>query len=350
MLRVKYDRQENAISMHMWPFFVTNPRKPNPMPTILLAFQQDELTPAHLDQIQSYAPHMDLIVTQDRARIEALLPDIEIAVCSFPHDLLGRAPNLRWFQNWGAGVDWLRRYPNVQASDLIVTNGSGVHAIPISEHILAFLLSFGRGLPEQMRNQRDHKWAWPQNPRPFELAGKTMLLIGVGAIGERTAQSATALGMHVIGLRRNPQVGAAGVAEMVGPDALDEVLPRADFVVITAPLTDETRGMIGEAELRLMRPTTYVVNIGRGEIIDEPALIRALQAGRIGGAGLDVTAHEPLPADSPMWAMPNVIITAHYAGFTTAYTERAMHIFLHNLKAYLAGEPMRNVVDKQLGY
>ncbi|MEZ4661650.1 MAG: D-2-hydroxyacid dehydrogenase [Caldilineaceae bacterium] len=320
------------------------------MPTILLAFQPHELTPAHLDQIQSHAPHMNLIVTQDRARIEALLPGIEIAVCSFPHDLLARAPKLHWFQNWGAGVDWLRRYPDVQTSDLIVTNMSGVHAIPISEHILAFLLSFGRGLPEQMRNQTQHKWAWPRHPRPFELAGKTMLLIGVGAIGERTAQSAAALGIHVMGLRRHPQVGAAGVAEMVGPDALHDVLPRADFVVITAPLTEETRGLIGEAELRLMPPNTYLVNIGRGEIIDEPALIRALQEGRIGGAGLDVTTREPLPADSPLWEMPNVIITAHYAGFTTSYTERAMEIFLHNLSAYLAGEPMRNVVDKQLGY
>jgi phosphoglycerate dehydrogenase-like enzyme len=153
-----------------------------------------------------------------------------------------------------------------------------------------------------------------------------------------------------LGVRRNPERGAAGVEAMFGPNRLLDVLPEADFVVITAPLTDETRGMIGERELRAMRPTAYIVNIGRGGIVDEDALICALQEGRIAGAGLDVFETEPLPEDSPLWKMENVVITAHYAGATPHYDERAMAIFLDNLRRYKAGEPLRNVVDKKLGY
>ena len=320
------------------------------MTTILLAFQDGEMSPEHLAQIQAIAPDRELVVTQDLTRIEALLDDIEIAACSFPRDLLERAPKLRWFQNWGAGADWLLRYPALIERDLIVTNTSGVHAIPISEHILALMLAFSCRLPQQFQNQQKQIWQSPRSPSDFEIAGKTMLLIGVGAIGERTAQVASALGMNVIGLRRNPANLVDGVSKMVGINQLHDVLPQADFVVLTVPLTPETEAMIGEAELKLMRPNAYIINIGRGRTIDEPALIRALQEERIAGVGLDVVAQEPLDPASPLWTMPNVILTAHYSGHTPAYTERALEIFLDNLERYLAGRPLRNVVDKRLGY
>jgi len=143
---------------------------------------------------------------------------------------------------------------------------------------------------------------------------------------------------------------AAGVARMVGPETLDEVLPSADFLVLTAPLTQETERLINEARLRRMKPHSVIINIGRGRTIDQAALIRALQEGWIGGAGLDVTDPEPLPADSPLWGLPNVLITAHYAGRTPAYDARALTIFMDNLARYVAGQPLRNVVDKQQGY
>jgi phosphoglycerate dehydrogenase-like enzyme len=294
---------------------------------------------------------MRLLVTEDRDEMEAALDDIEIAACQFPRDLLLRAHNLRWYQQWAAGANWLLRYPEAAEMDFVLTNASGVHAIPISEHIFALLLALGRGIGRSVRAQMHAEWmAWEEKSDVFELADKTMVLIGVGAIGERTAQVAAAFGMRVLGVRRNPERGAAGAEAMFGPDRLLDVLPEADFVVITAPLTDETRGMIGERELRAMRPTAYIVNIGRGGIVDEDALICALQEGRIAGAGLDVFETEPLPEDSPLWKMENVVITAHYAGATPHYDERAMAIFLDNLRRYKAGEPLRNVVDKKLGY
>jgi phosphoglycerate dehydrogenase-like enzyme len=172
----------------------------------------------------------------------------------------------------------------------------------------------------------------------------------VGAIGGRTAEVAAALGMRVWGVRRDPSLGAPGVEAMYSPEQLPDVLPEADFVVITAPLTHETRDLIGERELRAMKPTAYIVNIGRGGTIHEDVLIRALQEGWIAGAGLDVFAAEPLPVDSPLWEMENVIITGHYAGMTPCYDERALDIFLDNLQRYRAGQPLKNVVDKKLGY
>jgi phosphoglycerate dehydrogenase-like enzyme len=300
---------------------------------------------------------MRLLVTEDREEMEAALDDIEIAACQFPRDLLLRARSLRWYQQWAAGANWLLRHPEAAEMDFVLTNASGVHAIPISEHIFALLLALGRGIDRSVRAQMHAEWTeWDEKSNVFELADKTMVLIGVGAIGERTAQVAAAFGMRVLGVRRNPERGAAGVEAMFGPDRLLDALPEADFVVITAPLTDETRGMIGERELRAMKPTTYIVNIGRGGIIDESVLIRALQEGWIAGAGLDVFETEPLPEDSPLWRMEadcnqsSVIITAHYAGATPRYDERAMAIFLDNLRRYKAGEPLRNVVDKKLGY
>ena len=320
------------------------------MSTILLAFKEGELSAEHLAQIQTLVPDKRLLVTQDRAEIEAVLDDIEISVCSFPTDLLSQAPNLRWHQAWGAGVDWVLRYPELVEADLIITNASGVHAIPISEHIMAFLLAFARNIPDQVHNQAHGKWRSPRHNSIFELAGKKMLLIGVGAIGAHTAPMAAAFGITVTGIRRNPEKSIPGIAAMYGPERLHECLPNADFVVLTVPLTDETKGMISEAELRLMKPNAYIINIGRGGTIQQNVMIRALQEGWIAGAGLDVTDPEPLPESSPLWSMENVIITAHYSGRTPNYTERALAIFLDNLERYVAGKPLVNVVDKRLGY
>jgi phosphoglycerate dehydrogenase-like enzyme len=318
--------------------------------TILIGFEPGKLDEAQLAQIQAAAPDMRILVTHDRKEIKDALDEIEIAAGSFPRDLFPKARNLRWFQQWGAGADWLLRYPEAAGLDFVLTNASGVHAIPISEHILAFLFAFARRLHRAVCAQVRHEWQRDLLDSTFELAGKRMLLIGVGAIGGQTARSAAALGMRVWGIRRDPTTDAPGVEAMFGPDRLVELLPEADFVVLTVPLTRETRGMIGERELRAMKPTAYIVNTGRGGTIQEDVLVRALKEGWIAGAGLDVFEVEPLPGDSPLWEMDNVIITAHYAGGTPKYDERALAIFVENLRRYRAGEPLRNVVDKRLGY
>lgn len=322
------------------------------MRTILLALEPDTLSVEQIGRVRDAAPDdARVLVTRDRDEIEPVLDAVEIVAGWFPRDLLPEARNLRWFQQWAAGADWLLRHSEMVDRDFVLTTTSGIHAIPITEHILAFLLAFARDLDRAVRAQECHEWI-PQREQKdlFELAGKTMLLIGVGAIGERTAKVAAALDIRVLGVRRDPTIGAPAVEAMFGPDRLLELLPEADFVVLTVPLTHETQGMIGERELRVMKPTAYLVNIGRGATVDQSALVQALQGGWIAGAGLDVFETEPLPEDSPLWRLDNVIITSHYAGITPHYHERALEIFLDNLRRYQAGGPLCNVVDKELGY
>ena len=321
------------------------------MHTLLLGLKPGTLSDEQLDRVRAAAPNMRVVLTRDLDQIEAILDQIEIAAGSFPRHLLPQARNLRWFQDWSAGTDWLLRYPEAVDLDFVLTNTSGVHPNPVTEHILAFLLAFARDFHRAIRAQARREWI-PQDQQEnlFELEGKTVLLIGVGTIGQRTAAVATALGMRVLGVRRDPAIAVPAVEAMFGPGQLLDLLPEADFIVSIAPLTHETRGMIGERELRAMKPTAYVVNVGRGGTIQESALIRALQESWIAGAGLDVFETEPLPEDSPLWTMENVIVTSHYAGVTPRYHERAMSIFLDNLRRYHAGEPLRNVVDKGLGY
>jgi phosphoglycerate dehydrogenase-like enzyme len=320
------------------------------MPIALLCFDPEEFNHAYVAQVEAFLPGTRVVVTRHQATIEAALDEVEIAAGWFPPELLGRAPRLRWVQQWGAGVDWLLRFPKAADMPFLLTNASGVHAIPISEHIMGMLLMFARGLHSAVRAQNQREWWRPHHRDVFELSGKTMLLVGVGAIGARTAELAVAHGMRVEGIRRNQPANVAGVAAMYAPHQLRERLAHADAVVLTVPLSRETQGLIGAPELAAMKPTAYLINIGRGATVDEAALVAALRAGRIAGAGLDVFAEEPLPATSPLWDMENVILTAHYSGNTPAYNERAMAIFLDNLRRFVAGEPLHNLVDKHAGY
>lgn len=320
--------------------------------TVLLALRPDALSEEQLDRVRAAVPDdTELIVTRDKDKIRAVIDEVEIAAGWFPLSLLPQASNLRWFQQWAAGADWLLDHSEAAKMDFVLTSVSGIHAIQITEHIFAFLLALARDLPRAIRAQERSEWI-PHSQRQhlFELADKTMLLIGVGAIGQRTARIAAAMDVHVLGVRRNPTVSASRVERMVGPDQLLDLLPQADFVVLTVPLTQETRGMIAEQELRAMKSTAYLVNVGRGGTVDEDALLQALREGWIAGAGLDVFETEPLPEDSPLWDMDNLIITSHYAGATPRYHERALEVFLDNLRRYQSGVPLRNVVDKELGY
>ncbi len=318
---------------------------------LLLMLEAEEVCAEYLHNIEALVPSMEVIVVGKNTSVpQVALADAEIIAGWVTREAICNAPNLRWAQHWAAGVDSLTRDPDIQMKDFVLTNGSGVHGIPIREHILAFLLTFARGFHHQIRAQQRRAWRPLAREEIFELAGKTLLLIGVGAIGEAVAQVADALGMYVLGARRDPSQTVTGIAKMFGPAQLLEALPQADFVVLTVPMTEETCNMIGERELRAMQTHAYLINIGRGGTIDEAALARALREGWIAGAGLDVFETEPLPDDSPLWDMDNIIITAHYAGNTPQYAQRAMDIFLDNLRRYQNGKPLRNVVDKALGY
>jgi phosphoglycerate dehydrogenase-like enzyme len=320
------------------------------MPVLLLALNQNQLPDGVLEEVKTLAEGYTVIVTTDKIEIRNHLADLEIAVGGFPRELLTEAPKLQWFQQWGAGADWLRHEPEVRERDFILTNASGVHPVQISEHIFALLLGFARGLPSAYQAQKERRWLPRKEEAVFELEGKTMLLVGVGAIGERTAHLARAFGMHVVGVKRNPSQKVAGIETMVALEDLGRVLSAADVIVLTVPLTDETYHFLGEKELTLMKDESVIINIGRGGTIDEVALLGALEAGKFRGVGLDVFEDEPLPKDSPLWTQERVVITAHYAGASPRYHERAFQIFLDNLRHYLDGKDLVNVVDKRLGY
>lgn len=271
----------------------------------------------------------------------------------FPVEWLDQMPALRWVQLSSAGADhMIEQGLFAHRPDLIVTTASGIHAIPIGEHVIGMILAFARGFPTAMRNQHEARWL---RYTTSEAHGQTLGLIGYGPIGRRIAQLAHALGMEVRVLRRSgasPQPGddAEPVARFYGPDELHDLLGASDYVVLAAPLTAETRGLIDAAALQAMRPTAVLINIGRGPLVVQAALIAALEAGTIAGAGLDVTDPEPLPADSPLWHLPNVLLTPHVAGSNPYYNARATALFCDNLRRYLDGTPLRNRVDPARGY
>jgi D-2-hydroxyacid dehydrogenase (NADP+) len=305
--------------------------------------------PENLERARAIAPELELFCQPPEEDLARRVGEIEIACSGLPAPLVPRALSLRWVQLSAAGAeDAIARYRDPR---VLITNASGVHAVPMAEHVLALLLCFARRVHHWVRAQLRHEWAADRDAGIFELRGKSMLVVGVGAVGAEVARLASGLGMRVVGVRRSP-AGAAveGVERLVGPAALETELPEADIVVLTVPLTRLTRGMFGERELGLMKAGSYLVNVGRGKTVVEAALVRALREGRIAGAGLDVFEEEPLGAPSPLWGMENVIITPHSAGSTPRYAERLWEIFLDNLGRYVRGEQLRNIVSREAGY
>jgi D-2-hydroxyacid dehydrogenase (NADP+) len=289
-----------------------------------------------------------------REKLEPILRETEVLLTNpiVPDDIVEQAPALKWLQLTSAGVDRLLTAPVVQ-SHVTVTTASGIHATPISEYVIGAMLAFAKGLPKAFRAQQERAWRpfWPE-----ELEDKTVGVLGVGAIGARVVKLAKALDMRVLALRRSAERRMKGeeagmdVDEMLPPADLPYLLAESDYVVVALPLTPESREMIGEAELRAMKPNAVIVNIGRGAIIDESALVRALKEGWIAGAALDVFQQEPLSGESELWGLDSVIVTPHISGGTPRYMERAVVLFCDNLRRYVAGEPLRNVVDPARGY
>lgn len=265
-----------------------------------------------------------------------------------PVEWLARAKSLKILHLPSAGAD---RYtdPNSYASpDVVVTNSSGVFGIPISEHIMGMCLDFARGLSHFVRNQEQHKW---ERRSLGELYGKTMGIVGLGDIGLETAKRAKAFGMRIIATKRIESPKPEVVDQLLfGEDGLKTVMKESDYIVVALPATPQTKGIISREMLSLCKPSAYIVNVGRGSLIDEAALIEFLQEGRIAGAGLDVFATEPLPPDSLLWDLENVLITPHNAGSTPEHGRRTTAIFTDNLRRLFTGQQLRNVVDLKLGY
>ena len=307
---------------------------------------------SHLEQIRAAAPEADIIVVKDfddiTDKAHAKCANVEIFFGSGIKAWLKSLPHLKWVQVSTAGVDWLLDDPDIADSDVAITNASGVHAIPISEHVLAIMLSFCRNMPAYFKDQMSRRWL--RLPKYRELAGSTIGVIGIGKIGERIAETAKNLGMKVLGLRRNPNRTSPCVDRMFGPDQLPEMLPACDWVVISAAATKETEGMIGAPEFNAMKKSAYIINISRGALIREDEMLKALREDRIAGAGLDVFEKEPLEESSPFWELPNVIITPHVAGGTPYYVDRLVDIFCNNIKRYYTGKPLINLIDRKLGY
>jgi phosphoglycerate dehydrogenase-like enzyme len=232
-------------------------------------------------------------------------------------------PNLRWFQAWSAGVDGLIDHPELKDHPVNITNTSGIHRDQLTEHIFGLILSRNRDFPRVFAAQKKHEWLNFQDSDTDILKGKTMLIIGYGAIGEQTAIVARAFGMEVIGIRRHPANPGSDV-RIETMDKLHELLGEADYVVNILPFTEETKGILGKKEFAAFKRGAVYVNVGRGLTNDEGAMMEALKSGRIAAALLDVTSVEPLSKESPLWDMENVIITPHYAGFRIKYTDLAM--------------------------
>lgn len=258
--------------------------------------------------------------------------------------------NIRWVQAMNAGAGEQVRAAGLTAAELdrvVITSAAGVHAVPLAEFSLFGLLAFTKDLPRLLEDQRARRWGHYPNA---ELGGRTLLVLGLGRIGEEVARLASAFGMRVVGVNRRGASESPHVAEVHGTDRLVELLPRADALVVSLPLTEETRGLIGAAEIATMKPGAILVNVGRGGVIDEPALVHALRQRHLAGAALDVVATEPLPEDSPLWELPNVLLTPHTMALSHRENERIAELFLDNLRRYRSGEPLRNRIHPELLY
>jgi phosphoglycerate dehydrogenase-like enzyme len=299
-------------------------------------------------------PEVRIEAPETREASDALLPSCEVVLgFAVKPQTLASATRLRWIHSTAAGVEGLL-FPELVASDVTVTSSRGLHAQSMAEHAIGLMLAFARQLHRSRDAQQTKRWTqgeqWNAQPGFSDLAGSTLGLVGFGTIGRAIAQRAQALGVRVLAVRRNPRPDPAPANAQWGPDRLHEMLALADWVVLVAPQTRESVRMMGAPELARMRPGARLVNLGRGALVDEAALVAALEAKRIAGAALDVYEHEPLAESSPLWAMPDVILTPHVSGLGPRYWERAMDLFAANLRRYLAGEPLENVVDKKAGY
>ena len=316
---------------------------------------QEELKSIHIyspfadalaDNIRKRFPDLEIVSCWGDDPLQEQLDELEVLFCFRPSkEVLAQAPRISWIMTVGAGVDSVLPNPGLR-EECVITNARGIHAAQISEYTMGVMLALALKLPEHMRNQVQS--AWQLRPHMI-VEGKTMAVIGLGSIGKEIARKASALGLRVIGVRKHP-VPVEHVEHVYGPDELHEALEDADFVVLIVALTPETRGLMGKAEFEAMKPGAFLINVARGPVVVEYDLVKALQNQVIAGAALDVFEKEPLPPESPLWDMDNVLITPHNAGIRPDYIYAVANLFCDNLERYRAGQPLFNVVNREECY
>ena len=308
-------------------------------PEVLLSHTVDASHWASTDElresIERAVPDVDLRVARTPPESAELLGSAEVVLAAFLPSSFLDAPNLRWVQALSAGVDFFD-LEALEERGIVLTTAAGVHAEPVAEQVLGYLLLFERRIHLGIRQQSRNVW---ERYEGGEIRGKTLGIIGLGAIGQRVASYGKAFDMTVIGTKAHPETAPDAVDEAFAPDGLFEVLKRSDYLVVACPLTEETRGLLGTRELSAMKSEAVLVNVARGEIVDEEALAYVLQQDVIRGAALDVFSEEPFPDDSPLWNLSNVVMTPHMAGSTPVKSDRLADLFATNLAAYANDEP-----------
>ena len=317
------------------------------MPTLVMLPPQTSTTRLWGKRLATAVPELSVVVAEDAAEAARMIGEVEAAYGTLPRALLASAARLRWLQAPQAAPPAGWYYPELIAHPAIVTNFREIYNDHIGAHIMAFVLAFARGLHHYLPRQLRREWRpEPHDTGVVHLPEATALIVGLGGIGAEAARLAAAFGMRVIGVDARRREVPPGVAEIHGQEALDALLPRADFVILTVPHTPETEGFMHRARFQRMKRGAFFINIGRGMTTRLDDLAAAIQAGEIAGAGLDVFEQEPLPAGHPLWTMPGVLITPHTAGFGPYLDDRRYEILLDNSRRFLAGRPLRNVVDK----
>ena len=317
------------------------------MPNVLILTEvQEAMRARYKAMLLERFPQLSVNVVGHHNDVGHYIADTDILLCFSPpmaDHVVRDAPKLRWIQALGTGVDNIVDLPSL-GSEVLVTNVRGIHGPPVSEATIAYMLSLARDLPRAARAQDSGRWErWPAQL----LAGKTVGILGVGLIAEYLAPICKALGMTVVGISGNPRPAPA-FDRMVHRDQLAQAASSLDYLVVLTPLDDRTRGIVGETVLAAMKPSAYLVNVARGGVVDETALIKALDSGTIAGAALDVYAQEPLPAHNPLWKTKNVTMFSHLGGYSQGYEDRAMPTIAGNMQCYLSGQPkkMINIVRK----
>ena len=306
------------------------------------------------ERLREGFPQVNVVHLPDYTRVDEEILDAEIVIAwSIRPEQIATAKKLRWIHSPAAAVHQLI-FPELVDSEIVLTNAREVHGPVVAEHVIALILALAKKIPGSVRLQEKHVWGqqilWDEQPRVREVAGATVGLVGFGSIGRAAGKGAKALGMRVIAVREHPEKGSEGADAVFGPAQIDEVFRQADYIVLAAPVTASTKAIANSERLALMKPDACLINVGRGPLVDEDALAAGLREKKIGGAALDVFPKEPLAADSPLWDVPNLLITPHTAALTDKLWERHYSLFSENLRRYLNGEPLLAVVDKRKGY
>ena len=317
------------------------------MPNVLILTEvQEAMRARYKAMLLDRFPQLTINVVGHHSDVDPYIADVDILLCFSPpmaDHVVRDASKLKWIQALGTGVDNIVDLPSL-GKEVVVTNVRGIHGAPVSEATIAFMLSLARDMPRSVRAQEQSKWErWPS----ALLAGKTVGILGVGLIAEYLAPICKTFGMTVVGISGSPRE-TRHFDRMAHRNDLTKVVGDLDFLVVLTPLSAETRNIVGEKVFAAMKPTAYLVNVARGGVVDEPALIAALEAGKIAGAGLDVFSQEPLPSDNPLWKTKNLTIFSHLGGYSQGYEDRAMTTIVGNMSKFLAGDlkSMINIVRK----